>query len=43
MKKIYFKSNEDYFKFYNTHKEQIIVYSLNYTKTMKIRLFYDIM
>ena len=43
MKKIIFNKNEDYFKFYNRHKEQITIYYINFTKTMKIRLFYDIM
>ena len=43
MKKIIFNTNEEYLKFYNLYKEQIKVYSLNFTKTMKIRLFYDIM
>lgn len=43
MKKIIFKNNKDYFDFYNKHKEQITVYSLSFTKTMQIRLFYDIM
>lgn len=43
MRKIFFNTNEDYFKFYNQYKEQIKVYSLSYTKKMKIRLFYDIM
>lgn len=43
MKKIIFNSNIDYLKFYNKYKEQIEIYSLSFTKTMKIRLFYDIM
>lgn len=43
MRKIYFKTNEDYFRFYNKHKEHLKIYSLDYTKTMKIHLFYDIM
>ena len=43
MKKIIFKENVDYFKFYNRYKDKLIVYGLNFTKTMQIRLFYDIM
>lgn len=43
MKKIIFKTNEEYFKFIEKYKGQINVYLVNFTKTMKIRLFYDIM
>ena len=43
MRKIIFNNNEEYFKFYNRYKEKLEVYYLNFTKTMKIRLFYDIM
>lgn len=43
MKKIIFKTNDDYFKFFNKFKDNIIVYSLDFTKKMQIRLFYDIM
>lgn len=43
MKKIILKKNEDYFNFINNYKEQIIVYMVNFTKTMQIRVFYDIM
>ena len=43
MKKIIFKTNNDYLYFYNKYKDNIIVYSLDFTKKMQIRLFYDIM
>ena len=43
MKKIILKTNEDYFKFLDMYKEQIKIYSLTFTKTRLIRLFYDIM
>ena len=43
MKKITFKTNEEYFKFYNQFKDNIKIYEVKLTKTMKIRLFYDIM
>lgn len=43
MKKIIFNKFTEYLEFYNKHKEQITIYSLSFTKTMKIRLFYDIM
>lgn len=43
MKRIIFKTNKEYFDFFNKYKNQIEIYSLNFTKTMKIRLFYDIM
>lgn len=43
MRKIIFKTNDEYLSFFNRYKERILVYSLNFTKTMKIRLFYDIM
>ena len=43
MRKITFKNNFDYFKFYNQFKENIRVYSLKITKFGKILLFYDIM
>lgn len=42
MKKIIFKSNDDYFKFYNQFKDNIQIFQLKFTKTMKIQLFYDI-
>ena len=43
MRKIIFNTNTDYFTFYNKYKDMIKIYSINFTKTMKIRLFYDIM
>lgn len=43
MRKIIFNTNEDYFKFFNRYKDKLTIYALNFTKTMKIRLFYDIM
>lgn len=43
MKKIICKTNESYFNFINKYKEQINVYMINFTKTMQIRVFYDIM
>lgn len=42
MKKIILKNNESYFKFLNKYKNQINVYMVNFTKTMQIRVFYDI-
>lgn len=43
MKKKIFKTNKDYFDFINKYKAQIEVYRVDFTKTMQIRLFYDIM
>lgn len=43
MRKITFKTNDDYLYFYNKYKDKIIVYSLDFTKKMQFRLFYDIM
>lgn len=43
MRKIIFKTNKDYLEFYNKYKDKLTIYSLSFTKTMKIRLFYDIM
>lgn len=43
MKKILLKDNKDYFNFINKYKDQINVYAVNFTKTWKIRVFYDIM
>lgn len=43
MRKIIFKTNKDYLEFYNKYKDKLSIYSLSFTKTMKIRLFYDIM
>ena len=43
MRKIIFKNNKEYLDFYNRYKEKLTIYSLSFTKTMKIRLFYDIM
>lgn len=43
MKKIILKTNEDYFNFLEKYKEQIEIIKLEFTKTMQIRLFYDIM
>ena len=43
MRKIIFKTNNDYFTFFNKYKERLIIYEINFTKTMQIRLFYDIM
>lgn len=43
MKRIIFKTNNDYLEFINKYKEQIEVYSLSFTKKRQIRLFYDIM
>lgn len=43
MRKITFKTNDDYLYFYNKYKDKIIVYSLDFTKKMQIRLFYDIL
>lgn len=42
MKKIICKTNKSYFDFINKYKEQINVYMINFTKTMQIRVFYDI-
>lgn len=43
MRKIIFNTNSEYLDFIRKHKDQIKIYSLSFTKTMKIRLFYDIM
>ena len=43
MRKIIFNTNDEYFTFYNKYKEMLKIYTINFTKTMKIRLFYDIM
>lgn len=43
MKKKIFKTNKEYLEFFTKYKEQLIIYQLNFTKTMQIRLFYDIM
>ena len=43
MKRIILKTNEDYFKFLEKYKNQLKIYSLSFTKTRLIRLFYDIM
>lgn len=42
MKKVILKSNQDYFELLNKYKEQIIIYEVSFTKTMKIRVIYDI-
>lgn len=42
MRRLLFKTNKEYFDFINNYKEQIRVYEVYYTKTGKIRLFYDI-
>lgn len=42
MKKLILKTNEDYFNFLEKYKEQIEIIKLEFTKTMQIRLFYDI-
>jgi hypothetical protein len=43
MRKKIFKTNKEYLDFFAKYKEQIKIYQLNFTKTMQIRLFYDIM
>lgn len=43
MRKIRFKENKNYFDFINKYKDHIEVYKVNFTKTMQICLFYDIM
>lgn len=43
MKKIILKNNKEYFDFLNKYKGQIEIFKLEFTKTMQIRLFYDIM
>lgn len=42
MKKKTFKTNKEYFTFINKNKARIIVYKVDFTKTMQIHLFYDI-
>ena len=42
MKKLILKTNEEYFNFINRYREQLTVYEVYYTKTGKIRIFYDI-
>lgn len=43
MKKIICKTNKSYFDFINKYKGQVEIYMVNFTKTMQIRVFYDIM
>lgn len=43
MKKVTLKTNKEYFDFINKYKNQINIYMVNFTKTMQIRVFYDIM
>ena len=43
MKKVILKTNREYFDFINKYKNQINIYMVNFTKTMQIRVFYDIM
>lgn len=43
MRKIIFKTNDEYLTFYNKYKEKLTIYSLDFTKNKHIRLFYDIM
>ena len=43
MKKVILKTNKEYFDFINKYKRQIEIYQINFTKTMQIRVFYDIM
>lgn len=43
MKKVILKTNSEYFDFINKYKNQIEIYEVNFTKTMRIRVFYDIM
>lgn len=43
IKKILIKTNDEYFDFIRRYKEQIHIYEVSFTKTGKIRLFYDIM
>lgn len=43
MKRIRLRTNEEYFNFLNKYKNQIEIYSVSFTKTMQIRVFYDIM
>lgn len=43
MKKVILKTNREYFDFINKYKNQIEIYEVNFTKTMRIRVFYDIM
>lgn len=42
-KKKYFKTNKDYFVFYNKFINQLKIYKIKITKDKKILLSYDIM